>query len=32
MLNAQWAKVNFLEFDINSCELKHSWQQPFWES
>ena len=32
MLNAQLAKVNFSEFDINSCELKNSWQQLFWES
>ena len=32
MLNAQLAKVNFSEFDINSYELKNSWQQLFWES
>ena len=32
MLNAQSAKVYFSEFAINTCELKNSWQQLFWET
>ena len=29
MLSAQSAKIYFLEFVINSCKLKTSWQQLF---
>ena len=32
MLNAQSAKVYFLEFAINTCKLKNSWWQLFWET